>query len=110
MLPVALSLIGTHSRPATIAFIGWFGPRGLASIVFAAIVVGESHVPVAATIGLTAYVTIALSTFAHGLSAAPLVGRYAGWLARNRASLRGVEVASATDVRPKGPAALARAS
>ena len=38
MLPVAIALFGTHARPATVAFMGWFGPRGLASIVFAVIV------------------------------------------------------------------------
>ena len=37
MVPVAIALFGTHARPATVAFIGWFGPRGLASIVFAVI-------------------------------------------------------------------------
>jgi NhaP-type Na+/H+ or K+/H+ antiporter len=90
--------------------VGWFGPRGLASIVFALIVVGESHIPAAHTIALTAYVTIALSTFAHGLTAAPLVGRYARWLAGHRGELDGIEVASASEVRLKGPAALLRSS
>ena len=42
MLPVALSLLGpAHGRP-TVAFLGWFGPRGLASIVFAVIMIDES--------------------------------------------------------------------
>ncbi len=35
MVPVALSLVGTHPRGPTVAFLGWFGPRGLATIVFA---------------------------------------------------------------------------
>jgi NhaP-type Na+/H+ or K+/H+ antiporter len=34
MVPVAIALIGTHLRPTTLAFMGWFGPRGLASVVF----------------------------------------------------------------------------
>ena len=38
MVPVAISMWGTHARGPTVAFIGWFGPRGLASIVFAVIV------------------------------------------------------------------------
>ena len=44
MLPVALALLGTHARPATVAFIGWFGPRGLASIVFA-VIVEDARIP-----------------------------------------------------------------
>jgi len=43
MLAVAIALIGTGARGPTVAFLGWFGPRGLASIVFAAIVVEEAR-------------------------------------------------------------------
>ena len=49
------------------AFLGWFGPRGLASIVFAVIVVQESHLPQTRTILLVTYVTVGLSVLAHGL-------------------------------------------
>ncbi len=79
MLPVAISLLGTGARRQTIAFLGWFGPRGLASIVFAAIVVEESHLPHADVIVSTTLVTVALSVVAHGVSAAPLVRRYVAW-------------------------------
>ncbi|RDJ94012.1 hypothetical protein B4Q13_17805, partial [Lacticaseibacillus rhamnosus] len=41
MVPVGLAMLGTHARPATVSFLGWFGPRGLASIVFAVIAVEE---------------------------------------------------------------------
>jgi NhaP-type Na+/H+ or K+/H+ antiporter len=41
MVPVAVALIGTHLRPATVAFMGWFGPRGLASVVFTLIALEE---------------------------------------------------------------------
>ena len=44
MVPVAISLWGTHARAPTVAFIGWFGPRGLASIVFA-VIVEDAHLP-----------------------------------------------------------------
>ena len=44
MVPVALALAGSGLRPASVAYVGWFGPRGLASIVFALLVV-EEHVP-----------------------------------------------------------------
>ena len=45
MLPVALSLIGTGARRQTLAFLGWFGPRGLASVVFAVILIDDTHLP-----------------------------------------------------------------
>ncbi len=80
MLPVALALLRSRARPTTVAFIGWFGPRGLASIVFAVIVedTGQAHSP---TILTAVYLTVGLSVLLHGLSAAPLVDRYASWYA-----------------------------
>ena len=78
MLPVAIALFGSHARPATIAFMGWFGPRGLASIVFA-VIVEDAHLPHTAVLITTAYLTVGLSVLAHGLSAAPLVNRYVDW-------------------------------
>ncbi|HEY4277078.1 MAG TPA: cation:proton antiporter [Conexibacter sp.] len=82
MIPVALSLVGTaHASAPTVGFLGWFGPRGLASIVFAVIVVEESNLPHVATILVTTYVTIGLSVLLHGLTAAPLADRYAAWSA-----------------------------
>jgi NhaP-type Na+/H+ or K+/H+ antiporter len=79
MLPVAIALIGTHARRATVGFVGWFGPRGLASIVFAVIVVEDSHLPHESTILAATYVTIGMSVLLHGLTAAPLAARYARW-------------------------------
>jgi NhaP-type Na+/H+ or K+/H+ antiporter len=79
MLPVALAMVGSHARPPTLGFLGWFGPRGLASIVFAVIVVEESHLPHQHVIVLAVYLTVGLSVLAHGLTAAPLAGRYASW-------------------------------
>ena len=81
MLPVAIAMLGTGARRPTVAFLGWFGPRGLASIVFAVIVVQESDLPHARTILLTTYATVGLSVLAHGLTAAPLARRYATWFA-----------------------------
>jgi NhaP-type Na+/H+ or K+/H+ antiporter len=79
MLPVAVSLIGTRARPATVAFLGWFGPRGLASIVFTVIVADETHLPHIATIIAAVAFTIVVSVYAHGITARPLTARYAGW-------------------------------
>jgi NhaP-type Na+/H+ or K+/H+ antiporter len=81
MLPVAVAMLGTGARRPTVAFLGWFGPRGLASIVFAVIVVQEADLPHATTILLTTYATVGLSVLLHGATAAPLARRYATWFA-----------------------------
>jgi NhaP-type Na+/H+ or K+/H+ antiporter len=81
MAPVAIAMLGTGAHRPTVAFLGWFGPRGLASIVFAAIVVQEADLPHASTIVLTTYATVGLSVLAHGVTAAPFARRYAAWFA-----------------------------
>jgi sodium/hydrogen antiporter len=80
MLPVAISLLGTGSRRPTTAFVGWFGPRGLASIVFALLLLEEGGLPNDGVIVTVAFVTVGLSILAHGLTAAPLASRYASWM------------------------------
>ena len=45
MVPVALAMLGTGARRPTVAFLGWFGPRGLASIVFAVILIDDADLP-----------------------------------------------------------------
>jgi len=72
MLPVFLVLAGMKLRADEKLFMGWFGPRGLASIVFAVIVLSE-QLPGGGIIAMTAVCTIVLSILAHGLSANPLV-------------------------------------
>jgi NhaP-type Na+/H+ or K+/H+ antiporter len=79
MLPVALALGGTGARRPTVAFLGWFGPRGLASIVFAVILIDDTELPHLHTLLLAITVTIAISVYAHGLTARPLTERYARW-------------------------------
>jgi len=79
MLPVALALLGTRARPPTVAFLGWFGPRGLASIVFTVIVIEDEKLPHVSTIAATVTFTILLSVFLHGLTSRPLTARYADW-------------------------------
>jgi NhaP-type Na+/H+ or K+/H+ antiporter len=83
MAPVAIAMLGSHARAATVGFLGWFGPRGLASLVFALIVIEESRLPHEDLIVLVVYLTVGLSVFAHGLSAAPLADRYARWFERH---------------------------
>jgi NhaP-type Na+/H+ or K+/H+ antiporter len=79
MVPVALALVGTGARRQTVTFVGWFGPRGLASIVFAIIVLEDGGLQDVSTITVAVVFTIVLSVYAHGLSAKPLTGRYVGW-------------------------------
>lgn len=75
MVPVALSLVGARFDRNTVLFVGWFGPRGLASLVFALLGLealgGEADEAVAVIA-----VTVLLSVVAHGFSAAPLAARY----------------------------------
>jgi NhaP-type Na+/H+ or K+/H+ antiporter len=79
LVPVAIAMSRSGARPPTLGFLGWFGPRGLASIVFALIVIEESQLPHEDLIVLAIYLTVGLSVFAHGLTAAPLANRYARW-------------------------------
>ena len=104
MLPVALALLGTEARRPTAAFLGWFGPRGLASIVFAVIVVQESQLPHVQTILLTTYATVGLSVMAHGLTASPLTDRYVRWYRSHHPErLPKMESVEAAHHRPRGP-------
>ncbi|NOR40101.1 MAG: sodium:proton antiporter [Gammaproteobacteria bacterium] len=76
ILPVFLALIGSGIKTEGKLFIGWFGPRGLASIVFAVIVL-DSKLPHADLIAMTVVCTIVLSIIAHGITANPLVAAFA---------------------------------
>jgi sodium/hydrogen antiporter len=78
MLPIAIALVGTGLRRSSIAFIGWFGPRGLASIILALVVVEqEPGLPALDVVLAAMTVTVLASIFAHGLSAGPLAEAYA---------------------------------
>jgi NhaP-type Na+/H+ or K+/H+ antiporter len=84
MLPVALAMFHSGAARPTVAFLGWFGPRGLASVVFALLAL-ERGIPQARTVLTTVTVTVALSVFLHGLTAAPLVAAYHRWYAAAQA-------------------------
>lgn len=78
MVPVAISLIGSRLHWATVGFMGWFGPRGLASIVLGLVYLEETSKPTdGATIQRAVMVTVLLSVFGHGLSAQPGMKWYA---------------------------------
>jgi NhaP-type Na+/H+ or K+/H+ antiporter len=77
MLPVAIALIGTHLNRTTVLFMGWFGPRGLASIVLGLVYLEqEANLPGEPTIRLAVMLTVLCSIFAHGFSALPGIGLY----------------------------------
>jgi sodium/hydrogen antiporter len=78
MLPVAIALIGTGLSRSTVVFMGWFGPRGLASVVLGLVYLEQqTHLPGEAAIRLTVMATVLVSIFAHGLTALPGIGLYA---------------------------------
>jgi len=78
MVPVAVALAGTRLSSATILFMGWFGPRGLASIVLGLVFLEEeAQLPGEETIKLAVMATVLLSIFAHGFSALPGIDGYA---------------------------------
>jgi NhaP-type Na+/H+ or K+/H+ antiporter len=77
MLPVALALLGTGLNGRSVLFMGWFGPRGLASIVFALLAIeqlGESALVEQAVAAVS--LTVVLSVLLHGVTAGPLGRRY----------------------------------
>ena len=75
MVPVGLALYRTHLGSPTVAFIGWFGPRGLASVIFVLLAFDELGQE-AGTVLTVVSITVALSILLHGLSANPLIARY----------------------------------
>jgi NhaP-type Na+/H+ or K+/H+ antiporter len=76
MLPIVLALVGTGESMAGKLFLGWFGPRGLASVVFLIIVIDEK-VPGNETMAITVVCTVTLSILLHGLTARPLANWFA---------------------------------
>ena len=98
MLPVALALLGTKARLPTVAFVGWFGPRGLASIVFAVLILQAEPIPSLGIVLATISLTVVVSVYAHGVTALPLTERFVVWMRANpraeaaRADGRGVTV------------------
>ena len=78
MAPVALAMIGTHLRRDTVALMGWFGPRGLASVVLGLIYLEQlEEFSANHAILFTVIATVTLSILAHGVSAAPATKWYA---------------------------------
>jgi len=89
VIPVALAMIGTGCRWRTVVFLGWFGPRGLATIVFGLLALEElgPHSPFIDDVGGVMAVTVILSVFAHGFSSGPLSRAYGDWVRRTNAPI-----------------------
>lgn len=77
ILPTMLSLRGTGVRLPTKLFLGWFGPRGLASVLFLLLILEQSGVAASDEIFTVTVLTVALSAILHGITAAPLASAYA---------------------------------
>ena len=99
MLPVAIALAGTGLARSSVLFMGWFGPRGLASIVLGLVYLEKAtSLPGESTLRLAVMATVLLSIVAHGLSALPGIRRYAAAIAaldsnapEHRSAERGTE-------------------
>ena len=102
MLPVVVALVRSGLRRPTVAYIAWFGPRGLASIVLGLITL-EEHIPGVDTVSAVIAVTVGISVYAHGATSVPLAARYAAWWSRMSVSQPGREGAAVRnrDKRPR---------
>lgn len=86
ILPVALALLGTGAASPTVAFVGWFGPRGLASILFGLLLLEEQVTRGEDLFGVITWTVIA-SVLLHGVSAAEGARRYGSWFESNRSDV-----------------------
>lgn len=82
MIPIAISFLGTGLRVPSQLFLGWFGPRGLASILFVLLILEESNLPHREALLSITVITVALSVLLHGLTAAPFAKIYGNLAAR----------------------------
>ena len=80
MGPVAIALLGTRLHAGSVLFMGWFGPRGMASVIYLLIVIDNYRLPAIDDIAATVALTVLASIFAHGMTAAPGVRRYASYV------------------------------
>jgi len=76
MIPIVLSISGTGLSNGSKLFLGWFGPRGLASILFVLLILEKYPIEGAETVYVTVVVSVLLSVFLHGVTAGPLANAY----------------------------------
>lgn len=89
MAPIALSLLGTGLRWPTLAFLGWFGPRGLASVLFALTVLDETRLTPDDDLFVVVAWTVFVSVLLHGATASWGAQRYGRWYRQHRATVHG---------------------
>jgi sodium/hydrogen antiporter len=102
MAPVALVCVGLGLDRRTVAFIGWFGPRGLASVIFALVAFDSLDAPDGNRVLVVITITVLASVIAHGITASPLAARYGAFMAARRS--HGPEHASTPDLAPRSAA------
>ncbi len=104
ILPVMASMVGSGLQPVTVSFLGWFGPRGLASILYLFTVIDEQTLPGIETVYTVTLITVLLSIFAHGISAAPAASWY-GKITANKGIIGGdaPEMQEVPVMRVRGP-------
>ena len=95
ILPVGISLVGSRLSRQSIFFLGWFGPRGLATIILAGIIIEESTLPGTELIVTVAMTTVAFSVYLHGMTAWYGSESYADWTEANESQA----VSESEDVR-----------
>jgi NhaP-type Na+/H+ or K+/H+ antiporter len=89
-LAIWISLIGTDAKPLTRLFFGWFGPRGLATALFALLIVGDINEAYADTVLVIAINAVWISAVLHGITAAPGAKWYANRINRQSQSIKNV--------------------
>ena len=97
--PVALSATGSGLGRPTVLYLGWFGPRGLASIILALIVVQEADLAGTSSIVLLTAATVTLSVLAHGLTAVWGSNAYGDWCETHAAGAAAPEAGSTVPLR-----------
>jgi NhaP-type Na+/H+ or K+/H+ antiporter len=111
VLPVALSLLRTRLAWVSVLFAGWFGPRGLASIVLGLIVVAEApRLAGGNEIEMAVASTVLLSVLLHGITAAPLSDAYARRVEEMAVDAPEKQGAVEASTRPGSASTLARGS
>jgi NhaP-type Na+/H+ or K+/H+ antiporter len=100
MVPAALAMMGSGLGRPSVLYLGWFGPRGLASIIFAGLVVEEADLPGAPTITTVVMITVGLSVFLHGATSWFGSEAYADWYSK---TLQADPAIPEAEQGPEGP-------
>ncbi|WP_241968161.1 cation:proton antiporter [Streptomyces sp. ICBB 8177] len=100
MAPVALALAGSGLKAPTVVYVGWFGPRGLASVVFG-LLVAEEHLHGVDLMSRVVAITVGLSVLLHGTSAAAFAVRYGHWYQHATATKHDLRESAATPITPR---------